>query len=286
MATEKDSLEARVLTWLSGHGFPLEMRVAEVFQKHSARLIQSEYFPDPVTGEAREVDLVAHWQERFDQTVVRLTFVVECKSSKDKPWVLFASPTKLSRKACVSQRAATKLGRYFLREAADDAEVQRLAVFELPSQTAYGGKPAFTEPGKPDAFFAAISSVCAAAAAESDYDDQQSRLNYCEIVFPLVVVDSNLFTARLSETGDMELKLQKSAVLVWRNPVLSMPNTIVDIVSAEHVEEFVAGRASAVRDLLGMCQAGLQPKLANALARRELHRAVKRAPKIPAVDGK
>jgi len=92
MQNREPSIEEKLHTWLEAQGYPLEMRVAKAFQIAGARVIQSEYYTDPSTEESREIDVVADWQTRIDNLLVRVSFVIECKSSKDKPWILFVSP--------------------------------------------------------------------------------------------------------------------------------------------------------------------------------------------------
>jgi len=57
--TAKDDLKTKVEKWLNEQGYPLEMRVASVLQQGGFRVVQSEYFSDPETGDSRELDIVA-----------------------------------------------------------------------------------------------------------------------------------------------------------------------------------------------------------------------------------
>ena len=86
---ESEDLQERVAHWLSNQGYPLEMTVASIFRKHEFDVSQGIYYSDPETAETREIDVVA---DRSDFVgLLGVFMVIECKSSKDKPWVIFSS---------------------------------------------------------------------------------------------------------------------------------------------------------------------------------------------------
>lgn len=90
------TLEERVQAWLSKQGFPLEMEVASIARDIGFDVAQSECYVDPETGEAREIDLVLSkttLSEVEGAGLMSYSLRVECKSSKDKPWLMFSSPT-------------------------------------------------------------------------------------------------------------------------------------------------------------------------------------------------
>lgn len=115
--SEDEEFHRHVLEWLDKQEYPLEMRVAREFQSHGFAVIQSEYY-ESGESKSREIDVVAYKQRSFGSLLTRFTLVVECKSSKQKPWILFSLPTRISAPAMVAQRAATRVGRRFLMGAA------------------------------------------------------------------------------------------------------------------------------------------------------------------------
>src|SRR4051812_46473888 len=111
MADAPRPLDSRVADWLDTQGYPLEMRVARAFRASRFRVIQSEYYSDPETKASREIDVIASVDARNEDFLFRLTFVVECKMSRDKPWVLFTGTSRgLADPARVAQRASNGLG--------------------------------------------------------------------------------------------------------------------------------------------------------------------------------
>ena len=263
------SIEEKLRTWLASQGYPLELMVARHFQRTGALVVQSDYYSDPVTQESREIDVVASWHDDIDRIFVRVSVLVECKASRDKPWLLFSSPeTRLAAPARVAQRAGSQLARLALREIAKNNEVQALPMFQVPDCPAYGVRQGFAE--KVDVCFAAISGVAAAAAAHSKLPDSQNsllgRLDLLEIILPVVVTDARLFSVLLDAEGELEINERDSGVLLWRNPVVGLPHTIVHVVRSSSLPTFCEMISKSATDFLTMCRGPLRDVL---LAARE-----------------
>ncbi len=77
-----------VRKWVLDQDYPLEMRTALAFRKGGFEVHQSEIHYDETDGKTRETDVVAI--DRNYRGLTRITFVVECKSSK-KPWIIFST---------------------------------------------------------------------------------------------------------------------------------------------------------------------------------------------------
>ena len=82
------SLPDKVREWLSSEGYPLEFVTAHTFRDNKFNVRQGRYVHDPNSGTPREVDVLA--QETFDleDSFMRISYPVECKWSRDKPWVI------------------------------------------------------------------------------------------------------------------------------------------------------------------------------------------------------
>ena len=134
MSQKSKSLESRITEWLETQGYPLEMVVAREFQSAGFRVLQSDYYSGPESNSSREIDVIAHLQEQVGSCLVRLSFCIECKSSQDKPWIIFTSAgVRLANPARVVQRASSLLGTLFLQKLARDNEIQSLNMFSITS---------------------------------------------------------------------------------------------------------------------------------------------------------
>src|SRR5687768_14769628 len=124
MLPSEDDLPTRLANWLESQGYPLEIEVARAFREAGFKAIQADYYIDPVSKANREIDLVAHADKYVLGLLARISFIVECKTARDKPWVLFTAPQgQLADKARVVQRAASKLGADWLHAIAAKEEI-------------------------------------------------------------------------------------------------------------------------------------------------------------------
>jgi len=261
-----NSLPNKILTWLETQGYPLEMRVSRAFQQGGFHVVQSDYYQDRETEELREADVVAGLQKVIGNILLRVTCVIECKSSNSKPWVLFASDRKLSAPARVTQRAGNYLAQAFLDGVCKHAEVQSLPILQVPAKPAYGMTQAFTSGA--DICYAAAMSVANAALGYSFRDEpithKRSAPDLLEIVFPIIVTEASLFSAHLEKDSSISLKEEKAGLLLWRKQIVGMPHTIVHVVTASHLKDFVDDASASAQRLIELCEGELRPKLAQA----------------------
>jgi hypothetical protein len=244
-------MEDKVRGWLESQGYPLEMEVARVFQACEFRVIQGEYYTDPETGVARETDVVASMQSEVDGCYVRISFVTECKSvSTEKPWVLFTRETRLAPPARVAQRAASGNAQRLLLALARDKEVADLSLFQVGERAAYGVTQAFTT-GKDVTYEAVLSAAKAAIAIAADADDDPT---FFQIAMPMVVTRARIFEACLGPDNKLAVNEISQGTLVWRNPVLGMPHTIVPIMRADIFESQARLLSTAAERLLELAQ--------------------------------
>lgn len=276
--TEKPDIKNKLLTWLDTQGYPLEMRVARAFQREGFRVIQSDYYTDNDTGDSREIDVLASIQASYKNFFIRITFVVECKLSKDKPWILFSSEEcALGDSARVAQRAASSLGRRVLHDLARDVEVQTLPVFTIPEMPAYGLTQAFNS-GHDVCYGAATAVADAAAAITAAASKRQygpRPLEVVEFVFPVIVTEARLFSANLEPDSSIAMKEVQSSVLLWRNPVVGPPHTTIHVVSIGGLERFVSEAMVSAQSLRKMLLGSKCNVIEGAWERDKLMREVR-----------
>jgi len=244
-----DGLLNKVGAWLEGQGYPLELLVANAFLSGRAQVIQSDYFSDPETQTMREIDVVASYSadpiaktRNAKPWFYRIALTIECKTSRDKPWVLFTSPAAgIARPASVVQRVATRTGRQFLHAVARDRPVQDLPVFRLPERPGFGITQAFTS-GQDIPYSAVLSASKAALARSRDYDNPQAgeRVPPCVLIFPTVILDGLLCECYLDPgSSEPHLALVERGMLVSRHQAAGMPHTIVTIVTSAQLGALV-----------------------------------------------
>ncbi len=90
---EEKPLVEKVRGWLETQGYPLELTTARKFRRNGAEVQVGQFYTDPDTGEAREIDVIATFRATHNAGLgPRSSFVVECKRSVHQPWVMFARP--------------------------------------------------------------------------------------------------------------------------------------------------------------------------------------------------
>lgn len=233
-------MEEQIRKWLETQGYPLEMMVARLFRANRFRIVQSEYYKDADTGAQRETDITARVDHEFDGLLVRIEFVIECKSTPEKPWVLFTGGRGLADPARVAQRAASRLGSKALMQLCQRKDIQDLALFRMHEHSAYGMTQAFTTGN--DVTFASATSVSKATSAEiaevNEYSSVASPV--CLIVIPLIVINAELAEAYLDDGGELVVARTNSGTLTWRHQLVGEPHTIIRVMRLQEVESYAA----------------------------------------------
>jgi hypothetical protein len=256
-----DDLKSRVEQWLGEQGYPLEFATAAAFRAGGFDVFQG-YHVAKEGGTRREVDVLAQATSPLERGFVRVSFVVECKWSGDKPWVVFVSGRGLAKSACIAQTMASQSGRAALWMRHGNEELEKLTVFDTPDSAGFSGRQAFSN--NRDIFYEAMQAVTGAASSFIESYDAPAKnpiqhLTHAVIAFPLIVVKTALFQASFdSEKGSMTVSEQPHVRLHWRgSESWPAPHATVDIVTADHLPEFVRKCAADVSVLLGLVRQSL-----------------------------
>jgi hypothetical protein len=239
MTKHGHDLKTKIAGWLETKGYPLEMAVARAFRERPFRVHQSHFFIDPKTSKNREIDVLVSRQGDIDGRIIRIVFVIECKKSRDKPWVVFTdSSTHLADSSRVCQRAASPFGKKLLAAFAMDPLLAETGIFGIPKRSGYAVTTALgddKEDGKDRAYYA-ISSVAMATSALTKLLHQTPL---AAVFFPIVVLDGHLFDCHLGHDSETVVEELSKVVLLWRNPMMSMPHTIIHLVTLSELNGLV-----------------------------------------------
>jgi hypothetical protein len=221
------SLTDRVAEWLGETGYPLEMHVAQALRDAGFVVRQSAYYDDG--GTFREVDVIATKLYHTPQAQLKFVLVVECKTSRARPWVVFrgdplASPGDV--RDMLHWGPANEKGEKVRRVLAGNIDVRDMTMFKR-EPLAYGmvsaklGKPSDDDKGG-DQSYAALMQVSKAVVAltvQTKGSDSVSKVanRYATIGFPVIVLDGHLFSANLKD-GEPEVKEIKHCVVDARHP--------------------------------------------------------------------
>jgi hypothetical protein len=255
MSLSNDDFIKKLEEWLDSQGYTVEMIVARSFRSRGFRVLPSEFFSDPMTKVSREIDLVAQATNIVNGWVVRVELPIECKKTVDRPWVIFTEPgLGLADPARVVQRAATKFGKKYLDSLANKGEFQNLGLFNLPERPGYSITTAFlsgkdqASPGK-DRAYEAITSVSAATAALAS-SASESGQPIVTVFFPAIVIDGRLFECYLDSASKPVFQEIEFGVLLWRNPILSEPHTIIHVLTLSGLTNLMDAAEKTAQALL------------------------------------
>lgn len=250
-------LTDKISNWLKEQGYPLEMAIAQVLHSRAFYVRQSDYYTDPDSGESREIDVIGSKQWDMDNILCRVSLVIECKTSRDKPWLLFGSDgDPLADRARVVQRSSSLAGKILLSQLRDNPAIAALPLFQVADIHGYGLTQAFTSGN--DAAYKAVMAASKAAHSIGHAANEvpepagvlSQRRHYAEILFPTVVVGGKLFRCTMDkQTGNLELKDIPRGVLVWKNPVVGYPHSIVHIVTEDDFPSFVDDAYRTIHDI-------------------------------------
>jgi hypothetical protein len=257
----KLTLQQKVSQWLSQEGYPLEFFTATTFRKHGFGVWQGYYAEDTKTSAVREIDIIAYVDRRLKDGFLRIEHVVECKWTKEKPWVVFcAKSASMAPAACISQTIASKLARAILWLIAGEKTLHSTSTFSTPSTPGFGGRQVFTKDN--DAFYTAIQSVIAKAKSEADdfglpaLPPKKLPRDGC-VFLPVIVIEGELFEATYDEVTQTVVVNQVPKLrLHWRGSEAWRWHASVDIVVKDHLNEFVAQRQSEMKGILDAMEAG------------------------------
>jgi hypothetical protein len=239
--SQDEELPKKLHDWLGKQGYPLEMRVARAFNAAGFRTMQSHYYADADTGVSREVDVVADLQSGIAEDLfVRCVFIIECKVSLDKPWVLFSiAGRSLGEPARILQRVLSKTGRQVLFELVKKGDLLDAALFGLQPPLGYGLIQAFTD--KTDVAFSAMSTAAKAAKAwVAETDNSSYSPRFIDVVFPVIVMDGRLFQTSLNSASEVIVSETDCATVLWRNPLADLPHTIIHVQVASSIDKFAS----------------------------------------------
>ncbi len=211
---------------------------------------QSDYYFDPDGGEPREIDLVLsvqEFQKRFD---LSYTLFVECKSSRDKPWLLFCTPNEVGGDISEGNRLRYfHLSHAFIANDLADTLIFRSIIngsisnlfprLNTEPLLGYGVTQAFAAAG--DAPFKAMMSATKAALSHTKRFGMPGLTNPFLVSIPVIVIDVPLLAVSFSsETNELQIQEVRRGNLYWKHVVGGRSRIGVYIVTKPELPAFLA----------------------------------------------
>lgn len=243
--------------WINKEGIPLEYYTANCFQRNKFTAYQGHFVRDE-TGN-REIDVEAKVDYNWDKKTIRVTHVVECKWTKDKPWVVFTSNnSRYAPSASVTQTIGNKIAQAALWHIAGNKDVCELSIFNDIAFPGFSGRQAF---GNSDQFYSAVQSIVTKTYLLANrYPIIQTKLfDFTHVTFPVIVIDGQLHKAMYNLEKDIvEVQEVEQIRLNWRGSNTWKLNARVDIVTKGYLGSFLDIRRKEIDILVRNIVAGLQ----------------------------
>lgn len=250
--SNKNDINTKITDWLETQGYPLEMLVALAFQKAGIRTSSSDYYIDPDSGESRETDATASALCAIDKNnFLDIQCQIECKLSKDKPWIAFVSEAdSMVWTSNASVICSEKYAKFWSDQIQQKnfGEYRKKIALLNPSVTGYGITQAFSS-GQDAPFKALMSVVKAALASVRQIDKSNSQAangNVYRIVFPAIVIDSRLFECRIDTNEQIILNEVETTVVRWRGITPASIAPLVHVITKPALSQFVENFKIAV----------------------------------------
>ena len=248
-------LTKKVKLWLNEEGYPTEFKAANICRTNDFRVWQGFHVRDEKTQLPREIDVVASRDHPTRDHLIRVEHVLECKWSKNKPWIVFTSSNAhIAPAACTAQTIGNLLGSAVIWALAGDSSLHSLDYFWTPDRPGFGGRQAFSK--GVDHFYAAVAAVSDLSFLLAQRDENLVGPQYemprnAVLAFPVVVVEGQLFEAYFDEAlNEMQLMPRNRIRCHWRGASASQLNTTIDVVVLDHLDQFMRMRARDVVTLL------------------------------------
>lgn len=206
-------MKESILGWLETSGRALELRTGRAFRAAKATPVRLSFeYIDTISGLVREGDVLAEFRWTGPENLpCSITAVVECKSSRKKPWVAFydrrlSYPTSLTKVVAYArapfQDALKELDSFYLEV---DIFNERDVAASIAS--AFGKEPNSNDTSEPNSASDAVRQVLSATSAlRKKYVDAFHTDKRGLVLVPMVVTAAPLFKCRLDGAGDVELE--------------------------------------------------------------------------------
>lgn len=260
-AAPKNEQES-VLEWLQKQGYPLEMAVANAFRETGYKVSQAEYYVDPESGKAREIDVVAEIDVPIKRHVrgIRVTLVIECKMAP-KPWVFFSSQPAEVRPLSKFDALANGTGQKLLSNRTEIVALPEGGLLNGPATVAHAVTVAFrTSVDEPDQAYRASVTVARAAKyraskpAPFSYSMLQQREEWAILTLPMIVLGGALYSASLASNGKLVVEKVQRARLALKNPDLGHAVTFIDVIGQEVLASNALAFLEEVKAIAAFCE--------------------------------
>jgi hypothetical protein len=254
----------RVKEWLQKEGYPLEMKAALIFEESGFNVTQGVHYEDLITNKYREIDLVAQIRKATANKSfeIILQCIVECKYSKDKPWIIFSTTTGHQQRIIKDIRRGQEGSAYnLISNLSEIKELPKKGIINGPERTAYGGTLAFKDNNKDETFPALVklSEILYSGALTKELPHILISRDAAVFTMGLILVDGSIYDARMIKS-ELDLNKIDFGRLKWGGRGTEN-NIIIDIVTFNYLHIYLEKMLNELKIILLACES--RPELYN-----------------------
>ena len=254
-APQTRSSKTQVREWLKAEGFPFEMKVVHALHEHEFHSTQGEYFVDPDTEKAREIDVVTEIVRRSTtgKFEIAFLFAIECKFTRKSPWVFFTAAETYPRKIGFDRTRSKEPGTILLSNLDVIETLPKFGFFTGPKLTAYSVTTALPVKNQDVAYQACAKVLSATECVLHVTGGLLSHPTTLRLKFPLIVSDGPLYRAFLNTRARLCVETARHIRLPWKSDDLRNTRTI-DVVTFEHLPMFLRSLVDELDHLVAACE--------------------------------
>ena len=232
-----NELENKVKKWILKNGYPFEMKVANLFKKSDFKVSQSVLYKDEDTGKLRELDIISYSNVEVNKVWFNFTFVIECKKSTDKPWVVFKNENLHNQQLERYKPFATRNAEILLKK----TNALKNNKFDLlfPNLLDSGFNLVTTLKESKDIAYSSTTSLLKACKYLTEKFNETTSVRACNIYIPLIIIEGILYESFLDVKDELKLnEVNYSSIL--NTKVFSEGNSnVITIVSSSNLEDYI-----------------------------------------------
>lgn len=240
---------------MATQGHPLELEAVKAFRRAGLESVVSYHYRADSESPTREIDIFAWRRQMSGAAEVNASFLVEAKSTTDKPWVLLldqpeesAVPRRVRHHFTLKSRYAGAFLRASFRR---KPMLERAFLFSTPQRLAYGLRTAFS---KSDFAYQAVQSCLAASLAQlGPAHHVDSDFPLASFVFPVILIDAPLLQYWLDKNDEPQVAEVADSTLFWPSATDGRP-VLVEVVTRVGLPQWLERVSASLALLMDDCE--------------------------------
>lgn len=233
-----DEKEKNIKKWILKNGYPFEMKVANLFKKHGFNVSQSILYKDNDTNKYREVDIIVHTNREVNGVWFNLTYVIECKKTTDKPWIVFKNKDLFNLQSNRYKNFGSRNAEILFSKIKQKTESNKNLEFIFPSiiDSGYNIVTAFKD-SKDLAYSATngLLSACEYLVNRSNH----SALQFCNMYIPIIAIEGELYESYLNTDGDLTIDNVDNSTIVNTKSFDDNNSSVITITTSNGLDNFI-----------------------------------------------